>query len=240
VHGKEVTQSLPNCISMPIRVRKRSHEKRGNVTSKTLLTDLTTKIISIVIGTVISYLLTEFSLTLIPELDPRVTLMCDNLSVNSRNVVTLNSPQSLTDESKVTSERDRSYFLPRQRYPVIVRFGRSLTVANDGSGNEQGLADSCLSFALRSEHEEVKLSSGETGSSGELCDCSSVTGFHVHSSSRGSSGVGSAANCELCCVALRCVAMHGEGAKCVGIDPGVIALSEVGAAEYGAAFGMTV
>jgi len=39
---------------------------------------------------------------------------------------------------------------------------------------------------------------------------------------------------------VRCDAVHREGAKCVGIDPGVIVLSEVGAAEYDAAFGMTV
>lgn len=125
----------------------------------------------------------------------------------------LNSPQSSTDESKVTSERDRSYFLPRPRYPVTVLSGILLTVANDGSGNEQRLADSCLSLhALRSEHEEAKLSSGETGSSGELCDCNnSVVGFHVRSSSRDSSGVGPAADSEL-----RCDAVREESAKCAG------------------------
>lgn len=153
----------------------------------------------------------------------------------------LNSPKSSTDESKVTSERDRSYFLPRPRYPLTVRSGRPLTVANDGSGNEQGLADSCLSLrALRSEHEEAKLSSGETGSSGELCDCS--IGFHVRSSSRGSSGVGSAADNELRwqCVAVRCGAVRREGEMRRHIDPDVIALSEGLAAKYDAAFGMTV
>lgn len=141
----------------------------------------------------------------------------------------LNSPHSSTDESKVTSECERSYFLPRPRYPVVVRTGgRPLTVAydDDGSGNEQGLADSCLSLrALRSEHEEAKLSSDETGSSGELCDCSSVADFHVCFSSRDSSGVDPAANSELRCVALRCGAggalrcgaVRGEGAKCAGI-----------------------
>lgn len=171
-----------------------------------------------------SLILTEFSLTLIPGLDrvlPRATPACD-FSVSLRLSLPLNSPQSSTYESRVTSEHDRSYFLPRPRYTVTVRSGRSLTGASDGSGNEQGLADSCLSLhVLRSEHEEAKLSSGETGSSGELCDCSSIAGFHVRPLSRGSSGVGPVADSELRCgavavaVAVRCGASHGEGAKCV-------------------------
>lgn len=96
---------------------------------------------------------------------------------------------------------------------MTVRSGKPLTVvASDGSGNEQRLADSCLSLhALRSEHEEAKLSSVETGSSGELYDCSSIAGFRMRSSSRDSSGVGSAADSELRCIALRCVTM-----RCMG------------------------
>lgn len=198
---------------MPMR-EIANEERERNVTSETLLTDLRTRIISagIEIATLLISLLREFSWALIlDQFLPRATPTW----VSSPRCVCrlpLNSPQSSTDESRVTSERDRSYFLPRPRYPMTVRSGRPLTVANDGSGNEQRLADSCLSLrALRSEHDEAKLSSGETGSSGELYDCSSVAGFHVRSSSRGSSGVGPAADSELRCDAVRC-----DAVRCVG------------------------